>query len=106
MAFTETEKVTLSEILGITPLALTQHLEYVEAGLTTEAEDAIQADITYWNANLRNVAAVSIHPTESNRGAAINGDTVEGKLIRRIANWLSYDLSYLTSPYYVRTERS
>jgi hypothetical protein len=103
MAFTETEKATLTEILGITYSALDTHLDYVV--LTTEIEDAIQADILYWNANLRNVADVNIHPTESNKGAELNGGANRLTIMQRIANWLELDLSFGGSSW-ARTERS
>ena len=103
MAFTETELATLTEILGITYSALDTHLEYVV--LTTEIEDAIQADILYWNTNLRNVNTVDIEPKESNFGARISGGGVRGDIMRRIANWLELDLSF-GGDSWARTERA
>ena len=106
MAFSESEKATLTEILGITYSALTTHLESVV--LTTEIEDAIQADIVIWNSTYRNTNDVSIEPKESNFGARINGDGVRSAMMRRIANWLEFDIDDLdfSGGGWVRTERS
>lgn len=105
MALDATDKATLSEILGITPLALTQHLEYVESGLDAATLAAIEADILLW-ADYRNTETVSFSPTESNEGFQMSGGGVKAAIIRRIAGWLSFDLSGFGNEFYVRTERS
>lgn len=101
MALSETEKATLTEILGITYSALDTHLDYVV--LTTEVEDAIQADITLW-ATYRNGLYMSSEATESNFGMVVNGD-IRDSIRRRIANWLELDISFGGSSW-VRTERA
>jgi hypothetical protein len=102
MAFTEVEKGTLTEILGITYSALDTHLDYVV--LTTEVEDLIQADLTLW-ATYRNATDVSIRPMESNFGAEIEAGGIKGTIMRRIANWLEMDISFGGTGW-VRTERA
>jgi hypothetical protein len=103
MAFTETEKATLTEILGITYSALDTHLDYVV--LTTEVEDAIQADIVLW-ATYRNAISVSIEPKDSNFGARVDSGDIRRSIIARIANWLELDLISSTGSEWARTERA
>ena len=90
MAFTETEKGTLAEILGIMPLTLSDHLDMVISELTTEVEDLIQADIVTWN--LYRNDFTRIHPREKNFGAEVNPADVRATIRARVANWLSFSM--------------
>ncbi len=90
MAFTASELVTLSDISGLDPVALNNWLAGIT--ITTETEDAIQADIVYWNSNLALAAGLSIEATESNYGAVLNGNDIRAAIIARTRRRLQMEM--------------
>jgi hypothetical protein len=95
MAFTDSELVTLGDITGYDPVALSDWLDGIT--LSDEAEAAIQADIEYWDDNLAYAAGVSIAPKEANFGATINGDELRNAIIRRTRTRLQMPSSVYSS---------
>jgi hypothetical protein len=81
MAFTAAEKVTLGDIVGMNPVELTDWLAVVT--ISTEVEDAIQADIVLWGTTYANAVGVTIEPKESNFGARMSGDLGRDEIIVR-----------------------
>ena len=81
MAFTATELVIIGDIVGMNPVELDDWLDSIT--ISTEVEDAIQADVVLWNSTYANAAGIQIEPKESNFGARMNGDLGRDDIITR-----------------------
>ena len=104
MSFSETEKGTLAEILGVNPLVINDHLNLVVSDLTTETEDLIQADIVLW-ATYRS-DFINVHPNTANFGAEIKPAEARAAIRNRIANWLTFKMEISSSAGFSRLARS
>lgn len=87
---TESEKITIGQILEVTPRFLDSQIAALGADLTTDREAAIRSEITKWNAGAGS-DFVKIHPKESNFGVETFADRTSGQIRRNIA--LLFELS-------------
>lgn len=98
MAFTETQKVSITDILGITLSLLNAHLTSLGT-LSPEIEADVIAQIALWEAGA-GTNYLSIEPKESNLGTRLNGGDARAGIRRRVATDLEYTgIYYGTSPH-------
>ncbi len=71
MALTEAQVITVSQILGQTPVYVQGQIDFLGSVFTTAKQTAVIAQITLWDAGA-GVATTKIHPKESNRGVETN----------------------------------
>lgn len=81
---TESEKITISQILEITPTFLDSQIAALGISLTTARETAIRAEIAKWDAGA-GFDFVKIHPRESNFGVETFANETSGQIRRNIA---------------------
>lgn len=84
---TPEQKLSICEILNITPIDLDAQIAYLGVKLTTEIETAIVVKITEWNGGAGSVFT-SFTPTESNKGFNLNADAPKNQIRSAIAVWL------------------
>jgi hypothetical protein len=94
MAFTAAELVTIGDITGYNPVELNEWLDSIT--VSTEVEDAIQADIVLWNSTYANASGIQIEPKESNFGARVNGSLGRDDIIVRVRRRLQMPTSTAT----------
>ena len=94
MAFTDSELVTLGDITGYDPVALSDWLDGIT--LSADAEAAIQTDIEYWDANIAFKPSLSVMPNVENLGAVIKGDELRNRIIERTKRRLQMPVGFST----------
>ena len=94
MAFTEIQKVSITDILGTTLSLLNAHLSSITVSAEIEAD--VIAQIALWEAGAGS-NYLSIEPKESNLGTRLNGSDSRNGIRRRVANNLEWTFTYYDS---------
>lgn len=81
-------KLSICEILEITPLDLEAQIAYLDDKLTGEIETAIAAKITEWTSGGAGKVFSSFEPTESNKGFRLSADAAKNAIRSSLAVWL------------------
>lgn len=84
---TPEQKLTLCEILSITPLMLEAQIAFLGDKLTLEMETAVGAKITQWTTGGVGAAFTSFTATESNKGFNLSADAAKNQIRSSIAFW-------------------
>lgn len=84
MAFTESQKLSISQILGITPTLLDAQITSLGATLTAAKETAILEQVTLWQSGIGS-KTTKLHPKESNKGVETNPMSARADIQRNIA---------------------
>lgn len=85
--FSAERKLSICEILGVTPDVLNAQISYLGDKLTPSIETAIGEKITEWNAGAGQNFS-SFTPTESNKGFNLSADAQKNQIRSAIALWL------------------
>ena len=85
---TEANKLTVCEILGITPLVLNYQIQYLGDKYTPDIETAIIGKIAEWTTGGVGRAFSSFTPTESNKGFNLSSDAAKNQIRSSLAFWL------------------
>jgi hypothetical protein len=84
MAFTESQKLTIAEILGITYIELTDKIFYLGTdNVTTEVESQIISQIALWNEVKDKYSDFT--PTESNEGLNLRSQRARDAVKKSVA---------------------
>lgn len=89
MAFTAPQKISICQILGVTPVTLDAYLVYLGDKLTVDIQTAIIAQIAIWDSGV-GTKTVKLHPTESNKGVETNPFSARGDVQKNIAVLLEW----------------
>ena len=83
---TPEQKLSICEILAVTPLEVDAQIAYLGDKLTPEIEAAIIVKITSW----ASAGAVfsSFTPTESNKGFSLSADAAKNQIRSAISVWM------------------
>lgn len=84
MAFTESEKLSISKILGMPPTLLDAHLLSLGTDLTEARETEVRAELTRWTTGKVGSQFYSLTPTDSNRGLNLRTDSAKADVRRNI----------------------
>jgi len=84
MAFSPTEKLSISKIVGITPTLLDAHLTSLGASLTADVETEVRAEIARWTTGGSGNDFVSFTPTESNKGFNLRSGSAKSDIKKNI----------------------
>lgn len=94
MAFTATELVSITDILGTTLSLLNAHLSTITVSAEIEAD--VRSQVALWEGGAGS-NYLSIEPKESNLGTRLNGNDTRNGIRRRVANDLEYTFPYYDS---------
>lgn len=83
MSFSETEKLSIGQIVGMTPTLLDAHLLSLGDTLTEAKEDHVRSLIEQWDGGIGNTFT-SFTPTESNKGFNLKADSAKRDISRNI----------------------
>ena len=84
MSFTDSQKLSIARILGITPTLLDAQITSLGASLTAAKETAVIAEIARWTDGA-GTNFTRIHPKEKNFGAEINPESAKKDIRANIA---------------------
>lgn len=84
--FTETQKLNISKILGITADYLEDHLGYRSEAITDEVVTQVTAELTRWTTY--GAKFTKIHPRERNYGVETYPEALRNDIRANIANLL------------------
>lgn len=102
--FTDAERSSLADILGIDDNALTRHLNLVITNLPDSTVTKIKADVVTWDANVNEY--VKVHPNDANFGVEVDPARIKQGIISRTARRLSFNTAFLGSSGIARLSRS
>ncbi len=86
MAFTESQKLDICMIVGVTADLLEDILTFRAGAITSEVETKVEEQLTRWET--AGIDFVKLHPVESNKGVETNPDYEKSDIRRNIANLL------------------
>ncbi len=84
MALSEANVITVSQILGQTPVYVQDQLDTLGTVFTAAKQTAVEEQIALWDAGA-GVKTTKLHPTESNKGVETNPNAVRSQIRQRIA---------------------
>lgn len=87
MALSEANQIKLAQIFGLTPLNITDQLQYVGTRFTAAVQSAVEAQIVLWDAGA-GTKTTKIHAKESNRGVETRPEQARADIKRNIAGLL------------------